>query len=258
VSIRTNRVLILVSALGYFFFSGLRTFAVVFLRDRFGIAQGVASILLVVIGVGAIVGVLATGRLGDWLIERRHITARPLVGGLSFLLAAAVPARAAHHLPAGRRTVAVLRRSRGRRANPPLDAARLDLMHSRLWGRAVALRTFLRSALEAIAPLLFGYVSTLFGAHTGGLGSPPATPDPRIRTGRHLPHHASPLTVAGLLLVLRARSTYSRDVATAAERNTRTDPRCRPRRGQSDRDLRMNRGSRSACGQFGAAVSARG
>ena len=135
VSIRTNRVLILVSALGYFFFSGLRTFAVVFLRDRFGITQGVvASILLVVIGVGAIVGVLATGRLGDWLIERRHITARPLVGGLSFLLAAAVPARAAHHLPAGRRTVAVLRRSRGRRANPPLDAARLDLMHSRLWG----------------------------------------------------------------------------------------------------------------------------
>ncbi len=90
VSIRTNRVLILVSALGYFFFSGLRTFAVVFLRDRFGIAQGVASILLVVIGVGAIVGVLATGRLGDWLIERRHITARPLVGGLSFLLAAAL------------------------------------------------------------------------------------------------------------------------------------------------------------------------
>jgi len=90
VSIRTNRVLILVSALGYFFFSGLRTFAVVFLRDRFGIAQGVASILLVVIGVGAIVGVVATGRLGDWLIERRHITARPLVGGLSFLLAAAL------------------------------------------------------------------------------------------------------------------------------------------------------------------------
>jgi len=89
-SVRTKRVLILASALGYFFFSGLRTFAVVFLRDRFGIAQGLASILLVVIGVGAIVGVLATGRLGDWLIERRHITARPLVGGLSFLLAAAL------------------------------------------------------------------------------------------------------------------------------------------------------------------------
>jgi len=146
-------------------------------------------------------------------------------------------------------------------ANPPLDAARLDLMHSRLWGRAEAVRTFLRSALEAIAPLLFGYVSTLFGAHTGGLGSH------RRRRTRGSGLDATflimllPLTVAGLLLVLRARSTYPRDVATAAERNTRstpTDPRCRPRRGQSDRDLRMNRGSRSACGQFGAAVSARG
>ncbi len=33
-------------------------------------------------------------------------------------------------------------------------------------------RTVLRASLEAIAPLLFGYVSTLFGAHTGGLGNP--------------------------------------------------------------------------------------
>jgi len=33
-------------------------------------------------------------------------------------------------------------------------------------------RTVLRASLEAIAPLLFGYVSTLFGARTGGLGNP--------------------------------------------------------------------------------------
>jgi len=124
-------------------------------------------------------------------------------------------------------------------------------------------RTVLRASLEAIAPLLFGYVSTLFGARTGGLGNPTGDAGPG---GSGLDATflimLLPLTVAGLLLVLRARSTYPRDVATAAERNTRqhppTDPRCRPRRGQSDRDLRMNRGSRSACGQFGAAVSARG
>jgi len=148
-------------------------------------------------------------------------------------------------------------------ANPPLDAARLDLMHSRLWGRAEAVRTFLPSALEAIAPLLFGYVSTLFGAHTSGSGNPSASSG---GNGGGLDATflimLLPLLLAGLLLVLRARRTYPRDVATAAKRNTRstpTDPRCRPRRGQSDRDLRrMNRGPRSACGQFGAAVSARG
>jgi len=38
-SIRTNVALIVSSALGYFFYSGLQTFAVVFLRDRFGIGK---------------------------------------------------------------------------------------------------------------------------------------------------------------------------------------------------------------------------
>ncbi len=216
-SVRTKRVLILASALGYFFFSGLRTFAVVFLRDRFGIAQGVASILLVVIGVGAIVGVLATGRLGDWLIERRHITARPLVGGLSFLLAAAL------FLP-GLLTTSLLvaaplfffAAAGVGGANPPLDAARLDIMHSRLWGWAEAVRTVLCASLEAIAPLLFGYVSTQFGAHTSGLGNPTGDAGPG---GSGLDDTflimLMPLTAAGLLLLLRARSTYPRDVATA-------------------------------------------
>ncbi len=37
-SIRTNVVLIVSSSLGYFFYSGLQTFAVVFLRDRFSIS----------------------------------------------------------------------------------------------------------------------------------------------------------------------------------------------------------------------------
>ncbi len=88
-SVPTNRVLIVASALGYFFFSGLRTFAVVFLRERFGMGQGEASTLLVAIGIGAIVGVLVTGRLSDRLIDRRHITARPVVGGICFMATAA-------------------------------------------------------------------------------------------------------------------------------------------------------------------------
>jgi len=101
-------------------------------------------------------------------------------------------------------------------ANPPLDAARLDIMHSRLWGRAEAVRTVLRASLEAIAPLLFGYVSTQFGAHTSGLGNPTGDAGPG---GSGLDATflimLVPLTVAGLLLVLRARSTYPRGVATA-------------------------------------------
>src|SRR5262249_60269507 len=43
--------------------------------------------------------------------------------------------------------------------NPPLDAARLDIMPPLLWGRAEGVRTFLRTSAQALAPLLFGAIS---------------------------------------------------------------------------------------------------
>ncbi|MGI8576867.1 MAG: MFS transporter [Nocardioidaceae bacterium] len=216
-SIRTNRVLIVASALGYFFFSGLRTFAVVYLRDRFAVGQGTASSLLVVLGVGAIVGVLITGRLADWLIDRGHLTARPVIAGLSFLIAAVLflPGMLTATLLVAAPLFFLAAAGVGG-ANPPLDAARLDLIHSRLWGRAEAVRTVLRSSFEAIAPLLFGYVSTQFGAHTSGLGHPAGSAG---RGGIGLEYTflimLVPLAAAGLILLLRARRTYPRDVATA-------------------------------------------
>jgi MFS family permease len=54
--------------------------------------------------------------------------------------------------------------------NPPLDAARLDIMPPLLWGRAEAVRTLLRSLAIALAPLLFGAVSDyVFGGGRSGL-----------------------------------------------------------------------------------------
>ena len=41
-------------------------------------------------------------------------------------------------------------------ANPPLDAARLDIMPAGLWGRAESTRTVVRSLAQALAPVLFG------------------------------------------------------------------------------------------------------
>lgn len=216
-TIRTNVLLIVASALGYFFFSGLRTFAVVFLRDRFSIGVGIASTMLVALGAGGIIGVLVTGRVADRLIGRGRLDARPLVAGISFVAAAVL------FLPALLTTSVVvaaplffLAAVGVGGANPPLDAARLDLMHPRLWGRAEAVRTVLRSSLEALAPLLFGYVSSQFGTHTSGLGHPTGSAGAGgSGLGITFLIMLLPLVAAGLLLLLQARRTYARDVATA-------------------------------------------
>jgi sugar phosphate permease len=214
-SIRTNLVLVVASGLGYFFLQGLETFAVVYARGRFGLGQSEASALLVVLGLGAVVGVLLTGRISDRMIGAGRITARPVVAGASFLAAAAVfvPALLAGSLPVAAPLLFLAAAALGG-TNPPLNAARLDLVHSSLWGRAEGVRTALSTALQAVAPLLFGVVSGAFGGSGAGFGEPSAT---ARSTGLEQTFliMLAPLVVAGLLLAVRARSTYPRDVASA-------------------------------------------
>ncbi len=101
----------------------------------------------------AIVGVLLTGRRGDAFVARHHIAARPIIGGISVLLAAMLflPALLTTSLLIAAPLLFLAAAGLGG-ANPPLDAARLDLIHHRLWGRAESVRTVLRSGFEAIAP----------------------------------------------------------------------------------------------------------
>ncbi len=51
-SIRSNRLLVVASALGYFYLTGAQTFIVVFLRHRFDLSQSAASGMLAPVGVG--------------------------------------------------------------------------------------------------------------------------------------------------------------------------------------------------------------
>jgi hypothetical protein len=87
--------------------------------------------------------------------------------------------------------------------NPPIDAARLDIVPALLWGRAEAIRTVLRSLAQSLAPLLFGLTSDhLFG---GG------------RRGLQWTFAVMLVTMAASgVILLRARHTYPGDVATAA------------------------------------------
>jgi MFS family permease len=146
--VRTNVILIAASVCGYYFLAGLQTFGLEFSREQYGIDQALASTLLLVIGVGSLAGVLAGGWLSDVLFIPALLTSG-VTTAVPYLVVAAFFLGA---------------------QNPPLDAARLDIMPPLLWGRAEAVRTMLRSLAMALAPLLFGAVSDhVFGGGRSGL-----------------------------------------------------------------------------------------
>lgn len=221
--VRTNVLLIVASSLGYFFFAGLRVFAVIFVRGQYGISQGAASAMVVVVGIGAVVGILVAGRVTDKMIKKGRVNARLVAGAVGYLVAAVVfvpgilTSSLAIALPLFVVAAAALSAP-----NPPVDAARLDVVPSRMWGRAEAIRTFLRTILEAFAPLLFGFVSQVLGgskATTGfGAGVNSSHVHLSASSTRGLEYTflimLVPLAASGVLL-LRGRRTYPTDVASA-------------------------------------------
>lgn len=210
--IRTNVVLILASAGGYFFLAGVQTFGVEFVTRQYGIDQALGTLVLLVVGAGGVVGVLAGGTLGDLLLRRGRLNGRILVSVVAATAAVGlfVPAIFTRHaltaLPFI--TFAALALSA---QNPPLDAARLDIMVPLLWGRAEGVRTFLRTFAQALAPVIFGGVSDyVFGGGRSGLQWTFVL-------------MLLPLCASAYFL-FRALATYPRDVATAAAAARPTRP----------------------------------
>jgi MFS family permease len=219
-SVPSNVKLIIGSSLGYFYFAGLQTFALLFVRGHYHASQATAELVLALLVVGAMIGTLLSGRITDLLVHRGYLEARMWVPAICYVGAAAllVPGFLGSHLtPAlwfdvgGAGLISA--------ANPPLDAARLDIMPAGLWGRAESTRTVLRSLAQAVAPVLFGGLSSLIagivpaqapvGTHAGAVSASEAR-------GLEITFLSllSALVAAGVFLG-RARHTYSRDVATA-------------------------------------------
>ncbi|HWF41428.1 MAG TPA: MFS transporter, partial [Acidothermaceae bacterium] len=217
-SVRTNVVLVAASSLGYFFYGGVQTFAVVFAKARFGLTQAQASLFLLIIGAGALLGLLFAGRLSDALLARHYVSARPAVATGCYLLAVALvlPGLLTKSLLIAVPALFLAAIGTGG-ANPALDAARLDVMPASLWGRAESVRTVLRTALQSSAPLVFGWVSTQLGARgSSGFGKPEsAQPGHAAGLDHTFLIMLVPLLLATFLLGFAARRTYPRDVATA-------------------------------------------
>ena len=137
-------------------------------------------------------------------------------------------------------------------ANPPLDAARLDIMPAPLWGRAESTRTVARSLAQALAPIVFGLMADLInGAH---LEEAPI--------GTHPLHHVTQHSAVGLQytflimlatlgaagwFMLRARHTYAGEPLEVLRSVTRAHVRPRtPATPRRPRYRRRRCGARAA------------
>ena len=218
IRVRTNVVIIVASALGYFYFAGLRTFAVIFATGHYGITKPFATALIVVIGVGSLAGVFVGGRVADGLLQRGHLRARVIVPAVSLfaLLPALAGALVVQSIAVALPLLVISAFLLGA-PNPALDAARLDIMPPALWGRAEAVRTALRSLLEAAAPLLFGYVSQYVFGGPGSGAAESSTSSLANSGGLEYTFLLFLVTLlAAGLLALAGLRTYPHDVATAA------------------------------------------
>jgi predicted MFS family arabinose efflux permease len=166
----TYRLLIIASSLGYYFFAGIRGFAMVYLTQHYHVSRGALSALAIIIGLGSLAGIILGGRLSGLLLDRGYVAARILVPGVA-LLASAIffaPAIWTTNVVLGVCLLTLGSAALGA-ANPPIDAARLDIVHPRLWGRGESGRMALRALLEGGAPILFGAMSGWLGGGENGL-----------------------------------------------------------------------------------------
>jgi MFS family permease len=217
----SNVLLIVGSSLGYFYFGGLSTFALLFVKGHFHASQAEAELILALLVAGALVGTLVGGRLTDLMVRRGRLEARIWFPAACYIGAAIllIPGFLGRHI-----TPAVWFAVGGAAlisaANPPTQAARLDIMPSGLWGRAESVRTFVRSIAQALSPLVFGGLSSLIAGIVPAqapIGTHPKAPPSHAATGLQVSFLILLVTLAAAgFFLLKARTTYAGDVATAA------------------------------------------
>jgi hypothetical protein len=220
-SIPSNVLMIVGSSLGYFYFAGLQTFALLFVKGHYHASQATAEGVLALLVVGAIVGTVAGGRLTDLMLERGYLGARVWFPGACYLGAAVLLAAG---FLGSRLTPAVWFDVAGAAlisaANPPIQAARLDVVPAGLWGRTSSALTVVRSAAQALAPLVFGGLAQLIAGivpQQAPIGTHPHAPAHHATTGLQASFLIMLVTlIAAGAFLLRARKTFAVDVATAA------------------------------------------
>jgi MFS family permease len=220
-SIPSNVLIIFGSSLGYFYFAGLQTFALLFVKGHYHASQVTAELALALLVVGMVIGTVIGGRVTDAMLERGYLAARVWFPGACYVGAALLLGAG---LLGSSLTPALWFDVAGAAlisaANPPIQAARLDIVPSGLWGRAASSLTVVRSTAQALAPLAFGGLSQLIAGivpQQAPIGTRPHAPPASTATGLQVSFLIMlAALVAGGVLLFRARTTFASDVATAA------------------------------------------
>jgi MFS family permease len=199
----TNIILIVAETLALCFLNSVETFGVEFAKGQYHLVQAVVTVLLLVVGLGAVSGAIFSGYLSDSLVQRGHRQGRIMVSITMTVLAVVVLVPALLTENVGLAVPALMAGGFALAAvNPPLDATRLEVVSSSVWGRAEGVRTFVQLAFLAAAPIVFGFLADHLSGG-GGAGIQGAFLVMLV-----------PLLLSGVLLMGAVR-TYPKDRAKA-------------------------------------------
>jgi predicted MFS family arabinose efflux permease len=145
-------------------------FGVEYAQSGYHLSRSSAVGMLALLGIGALAGIWVGGKLGDSLLAKGHLRARVWVS-TAFFCAAVTFFFFGFFFPILWLSIVLFICSSFSLGaiNPPLDAARLDIIHPKLWGRAESVRMIFRDATEAAAPITFSMLATGFGGERAGL-----------------------------------------------------------------------------------------
>ena len=134
--IPTYTLLIVASSLAYYFFAGVRAFGMIYFTGHYGVSRSELGWLVVLVGLAALAGGIASGLLAERLLKRGWARIRIVLPGAALFVAAVMfgPAIWIKNVYVGV-TLLALGAAALAAANPPIDAARLDIVAPSVWGR---------------------------------------------------------------------------------------------------------------------------
>ena len=182
------------SAVGSLFFGGIGVWTPTFLIRYHDLDVAEATTALSVVAVGGLVGVLTAGNLADFLTHSGYTSARIGVAGICRLISA--PLFMAAFLVGYTPLMLVLLAFGALflvAAIPPLNAARVDVLHPDLRGRGTSLDAVTQSLASAASPVIYGVIADASDLRTAYVLLIPLA------------------ALAGLILMTFALASYRRD-----------------------------------------------